>query len=99
MNIQKTKTFLKSTIYFILKTVPICRYHRDYKDTDRKQHKCVVIEKRGKSLHDIICKGRVTGQELVTIQFYGIELAKAIKQMHKETFIHSNIQPRNIVHV
>ena len=79
--------------------VPLYRYHKGNEVLDEYGNKCycLVMAKGTKSLHQIIDSERIAGRDVDTIQFYGKDVAKAIKHIHDKGYIHGDMKPRNVI--
>jgi len=76
--------------------VALYRFH-DEIDTTGKHYQCLVFQKEGKNLHQIINSEFVAGNDETTIPNYGLKIAKCIQHVHSKGYIHGDIKPRNII--
>jgi len=76
--------------------VALYRFH-DEIDTTGKAYQCLVFQKEGKNLHQIINSELVAGNDEITIQYYGRRIAKCIQHVHSKGYIHGDIKPQNLI--
>lgn len=62
-----------------------------------QKHVCLVFEKLGKSLWDVIEKNRQSGFTLHEVRDFGRQLFKAVAFCHKHELTHTDLKPENIL--
>jgi len=73
--------------------VALYRYH-DVPDQDCQ---CLVFDKGGKNLHQIIDSEHIAGHNPTKIIGFGKTFAQAIQHVHSRGYIHADIKPRNVI--
>jgi len=76
--------------------VPLYRFH-DEVDELGVRCQCLVLEKMGKNLHNIIESEAIAGRDEAAIVWYGSRLAKAIQHVHSRGYIHADIKLKNVI--
>jgi len=76
--------------------VTLYRFH-DEIDITGQHYQCLIFEKNGKNLNQIIDSELITGNNETTVSRYGRGLAKAIQHVHSKGVIHADIKPRKII--
>jgi len=76
--------------------VTLYRFH-DEVDVTGQHYQCLIFEKHGKNLNQIIDSELITGNNEATVSRYGRGLAKAIQHVHAKGNIHADIKPRKII--